>query len=126
MDCTPDGGVGICRWCALTSAAAGQVVVTIRCGSAVIIRSAGARNIGGCAEGRYRNFNAIVQSACSTLSIPARPALNVCDHSCIAGTGKGEFQELCAYICTLDYYPPTACLCNKLGTKVIRPRGPAS
>jgi len=111
---SPPDNVGVFRGQALSSAT-GAVRVTIRRGGNVIATIVGDKSIGGCTEGRFINFNPVVQTGWSTATISATPPLAVGNMVCVEGTGKGDYKELCDFSCRYGYCPEGSCVCSKLG-----------
>ncbi|KAK3933533.1 glycosyl hydrolase family 71-domain-containing protein [Diplogelasinospora grovesii] len=107
----PDGNVGL--WHGnVTYHGTGDVVVTVTRSGAQVAQVSGGTISTGCTDS-IENWNAWVGSSTGpSVSVSAPSYLQ--DMNCTAGSGPGNYAELCAFACHYNYCP-TVCTCTQVG-----------
>lgn len=115
----PEGGVGVYYGYILVEDYSGSVAGSISRDGSQIFEVTG-KDIGGCSEGGYTNFNPYVAGGFSPDVISVTTPTDLSDMGCVAGTGSGDFASICALTCENDYCPD-ACVCTQVGVKGEEP-----
>ncbi|MCJ1307285.1 hypothetical protein MMC25_000931 [Agyrium rufum] len=117
---TPSGGIGIYHGSASIDSNAGQVIITVA-GSGTTMTLKGEAITTACQNG-IANWNAWVGSTSGSTVTATSPKLTVSQTVCTKGTAPGNFKDLCAFTCSLGYYPIGACQCLEMGPQPTLPK----
>lgn len=118
----PSGDAGIYHSSVEFTGHTGGVTITITRSGSTIASIGGEDIFDGCSQVLgIENWNAWVGSAMARNQISIKTA-SLADQVCIQGWGKGNFEGLCEFTCSLGYCPVGACVCTKMGPQPTMPK----
>ncbi|KAJ6006733.1 carbohydrate-binding module family 24 protein [Penicillium sp. IBT 35674x] len=119
---TPSGDAGIYHGSVAFTGHSGGVAITITRAGSTVVSIDGEDISSGCSNTLgIENWNAWVGSQMAGTTISVKPA-SLADQVCIEGWGKGNFNGLCEFTCSLGYCPVGACVCSKMGPQPTMPK----
>ncbi|KAF7137072.1 hypothetical protein CNMCM5793_006960 [Aspergillus hiratsukae] len=118
---TPSNGVGLYHGSVSYSGYSGQVMFTVTRSGSTVVSLDGEEILQTCWQPTIaENWNAWTGFEMASGSVSASPT-SLDDEVCVAGWGIGDFNELCAFTCSLGYCPVGACVCSALGEQPTLP-----